>query len=159
MKGVLGLAWVAGDSAAGGICEAYKMHQNGERKSLNTGVITTINYGQQVAARVSHLTFTHEVGHNWGSPHDFPETCKPGGEKGNYIMFASATSADKPNNNRFSTCSIANMSHVLMNRRDKCFKGFNLYPSRTFLQYLNDSVAYEIYPVSILMTHSIPVEM
>ena len=126
MKGVLGLAWVAGDSASGGICESYKMHQNGQMKSLNTGVITTVNYGQPVAARVSHLTFTHEVGHNWGSPHDFPNHCKPGGQDGNFIMFASATSADKPNNNKFSDCSIANMSNILMKRRNECFKGATL---------------------------------
>ena len=33
-------------------------------------------------------------------------------EEGNYIMFASATSGDLPNNNRFSTCSLTNITLV-----------------------------------------------
>ena len=46
--------------------------------------------------------------------HD-PETaeCSPGGEEGNYIMFARATSGDKPNNNKFSTCSKMSMALVM----------------------------------------------
>ena len=36
-----------------------------------------------------------------------------GGAKGNYIMFASATSGDRDNNNKFSHCSIQNISAVL----------------------------------------------
>ena len=46
--------------------------------------------------------------------HD-PETneCSPGGESGNYIMFARATSGDKPNNNKFSECSQVSMALVM----------------------------------------------
>ena len=46
--------------------------------------------------------------------HD-PETneCSPGGERGNYIMFARATSGDKPNNNKFSLCSQVSMALVM----------------------------------------------
>ena len=46
--------------------------------------------------------------------HD-PEThdCSPGGDLGNYIMFARATSGDKPNNNKFSTCSKSSMATVM----------------------------------------------
>ena len=39
--------------------------------------------------------------------------CSPGGEPGNYIMFARATSGDKPNNNKFSACSKASMATVM----------------------------------------------
>lgn len=44
--------------------------------------------------------------------HD-PEICTPGGDDGNYIMFARATSGDKRNNNRFSPCSLSAINPVL----------------------------------------------
>ena len=44
---------------------------------------------------------------------------------GNYIMFASATSGDRPNNSKFSTCSVRNISNVLDaiedNKKRNCF--------------------------------------
>lgn len=44
-------------------------------------------------------------------------------EQGNYIMYARATSGDKLNNNKFSICSIRNISAVLTKKRDDCFVG------------------------------------
>uniref|UniRef100_T1HCD6 Disintegrin domain-containing protein n=1 Tax=Rhodnius prolixus TaxID=13249 RepID=T1HCD6_RHOPR len=44
--------------------------------------------------------------------HD-PELCTPGGEDGNFIMFARATSGDKKNNNKFSPCSLNSINPVL----------------------------------------------
>ncbi|XP_033334392.1 zinc-dependent metalloprotease kuz isoform X1 [Megalopta genalis] len=130
--GTLGLAWVASASgASGGICEQFKtytetvggMYQSTKR-SLNTGIITFVNYNSRVPPKVSQLTLAHEIGHNFGSPHDFPPECRPGGLHGNYIMFASATSGDRPNNSKFSKCSIGNISNVLDAIEDKkknCF--------------------------------------
>ncbi|XP_014233900.1 disintegrin and metalloproteinase domain-containing protein 10 isoform X1 [Trichogramma pretiosum] len=131
--GTLGLAWVASASgASGGICERYKtytetvagMYQSTKR-SLNTGIITFVNYNSRVPPKVSQLTLAHEIGHNFGSPHDYPADCKPGGLEGNYIMFASATSGDRPNNSKFSKCSIGNISNVLDaivdNKKRNCF--------------------------------------
>ncbi|XP_028025856.1 disintegrin and metalloproteinase domain-containing protein 10 [Bombyx mandarina] len=124
--GTLGLAWVASASgASGGICEKYKtytetiggMYQSTKR-SLNTGIITFVNYNSRVPPKVSQLTLAHEIGHNFGSPHDYPSECRPGGQQGNYIMFASATSGDRPNNSRFSSCSTGNISAVLDAVRD-----------------------------------------
>nr|CDJ85980.1 Blood coagulation inhibitor domain containing protein [Haemonchus contortus] len=77
------------------------------------GIVTLVNYGNRVPTRVSQLTLAHEIGHNFGSPHDFPIECQPGLPDGNFIMFASATSGDKVNNAKFSPCSVANISSVL----------------------------------------------
>ena len=93
----------------------YFQHYRGSYKSLNTGIITLMNYGKHVPPAVSHVTMAHEMGHNFGSPHD-PETdhnCVPGGDDGNYIMFARATSGDKYNNKRFSPCSLRSIHEVL----------------------------------------------
>ena len=57
--------------ASGGICERWKEYQEAHQrvhKSLNTGIVTLINYGTPVPPKVSTLTFAHEVGHNFGSP-------------------------------------------------------------------------------------------
>lgn len=109
------------------------------KRSLNTGIITFVNYNSRVPPKVSQLTLAHEIGHNFGSPvsrseldlfsldfllndtifgcfflqHDFPDKCRPGGQEGNFIMFASATSGDRYNNNKFSVCSKENVSAVL----------------------------------------------
>lgn len=53
--------------------------------------------------------------------HD-PEQCTPGGEDGNFIMFARATSGDKRNNNKFSPCSLKAIEPVL-NAKARSAKG------------------------------------
>lgn len=53
--------------------------------------------------------------------HD-PEQCTPGGEDGNFIMFARATSGDKKNNNKFSPCSLKAIEPVL-NAKARSAKG------------------------------------
>ncbi|KAL0104573.1 hypothetical protein PUN28_017368 [Cardiocondyla obscurior] len=133
--GTLGLAWVASASgASGGICEKFKTYTEtvsglyqSTKRSLNTGIITFVNYNSRVPPKVSQLTLAHEIGHNFGSPHDFPPECRPGGLEGNYIMFASATSGNRPNNSKFSKCSIGNISNVLDaiedNKKRNCFTG------------------------------------
>eukprot|EP00063_Salmo_salar_P006651 XP_013981486.1 PREDICTED: disintegrin and metalloproteinase domain-containing protein 10-like [Salmo salar] len=67
--GVLGLAWVGAPAgSSGGICEKSKLYSDGKKKSLNTGIITVQNYASHVPPKVSHITFAHEIGHNFGSP-------------------------------------------------------------------------------------------
>ncbi|KAI5723823.1 hypothetical protein M8J76_011400 [Diaphorina citri] len=119
--------------ASGGICEKYKTYTEtigglyqSTKRSLNTGIITFVNYNSRVPPKVSQLTLAHEIGHNFGSPHDYPSECRPGGLNGNYIMFASATSGDRPNNSKFSSCSVNNISSVLdamyISKKRNCFK-------------------------------------
>lgn len=48
--------------------------------------------------------------------------CTPGGDNGNYIMFARATSGDKKNNNKFSPCSLRSINAVL-NTKARSLKG------------------------------------
>lgn len=121
-QGTLGLAWVGSSSrTAGGICEKFKPYtenSNEVYKSLNTGIVTLSNYGSRVPTKVSVLTFAHEVGHGFGSPHDSGSECvpllnNPNNPLGNFIMYASATSGNQPNNQKFSKCSIGNMTLVI----------------------------------------------
>ena len=86
--GTLGLAWVAKlTTSVGGVCERRQIIK-GTNKSLNTGIVTVVNYQSRVPEIVSSLTFTHEVGHNFGAEHDpKDEFCSPGKQNGgNYIM-------------------------------------------------------------------------
>ena len=55
-----------------------------------------------------------------------PGQCAPGGDVGNFIMFASAAQGNFPNNNKFSACSrdyIAKVLETLGGIRSDCFKG------------------------------------
>ena len=54
-------------SSPGGICESYQTFSGGVRKTLNTGIVSLLNYGRRVPTGVSALTFAHEAGHSFGS--------------------------------------------------------------------------------------------
>ena len=60
----------------------------------------------------------------------------PGGEDGNYIMFARATSGDKMNNRNFSPCSLKSVKRVLQAKArgsKGCFTGNEYIIFLTFL--------------------------
>lgn len=124
--GILGLAWVGGSQV--GICAKSV----GGSKSLNTGITTTINYGQAVSFQVQTITMAHEMGHNFGSQHDDPgetskdgRSCAPGTSSrsvvGNYVMYYKATDGDDSNNDKFSPCSIDEISNLVKARAPSCF--------------------------------------
>ncbi len=66
--GVLGLAWVAQPpgGSRGGVCEGRTSLSIGER-SLNTAIVTYLNYGSRQPRPVVSITIAHEFGHNFGS--------------------------------------------------------------------------------------------
>ena len=68
-NGVMGLAWVAQPPGGnrGGICEPVLRFQAGQR-SLNTAIVTFLNFGQIQPRSISTITIAHEFGHNFGSP-------------------------------------------------------------------------------------------
>ncbi|KAM7315463.1 putative ADAM-10 [Ixodes scapularis] len=77
--GTLGLAYKAEPNGfpgtAGGICDKFQsgssLHSSSSflgRLSLNTGIVTFLNQNSRVPERITHITFTHELGHNFGSP-------------------------------------------------------------------------------------------
>ncbi|XP_049525050.1 disintegrin and metalloproteinase domain-containing protein 10-like [Dermacentor silvarum] len=139
--GVLGLAYVGNSTTSTmGVCDKSQLvqtdqhgHKHGlTRLSLNTGIVTFLNYGDHVSQASSEIAFTHEIGHNFGSPHDEPDSspCVPGDKRGgNYIMYPHTSSGALPNNFQFSECSIANISAVIQpmlkgdSRRENCFEG------------------------------------
>jgi disintegrin and metalloproteinase domain-containing protein 10 len=101
------LAWLAtASSAVGGFCEKPTT-VNGALKSLNSGMVTVVNFNARVPDRVQQITFAHEMGHNFGSTHDLTTdaTCSPGGTRGNFIMYSRATNGKLANNDDFSSCS------------------------------------------------------
>ena len=53
-------------AGAGGICDRYQPI-SGSQKSLNTGIVTNLNYGNTMSGKVVEITLAHEIGHNFGS--------------------------------------------------------------------------------------------
>lgn len=123
--GIIGLAWVADSNPygpIGGICQR-RITYNNKRLSLNTNLVTNVNAGQRMPVYVTALTYAHEMGHSFGSPHDNLQNskCVPNNIYGNFLMFPYASNGDLPNNNVFSSCSINYIYPVLRNKAG-CFK-------------------------------------
>lgn len=103
---------MASSTGTGGICQKNTV-VNDVAKSLNTGVVTILNYGTRVVDLLVQISFLHEVGHSFGSMHD-PASCQPGSKNGgNYIMYFSATSGAQENNIVYSPCSLSTIGSVL----------------------------------------------
>uniref|UniRef100_A0A672LA54 Disintegrin and metalloproteinase domain-containing protein 10 n=1 Tax=Sinocyclocheilus grahami TaxID=75366 RepID=A0A672LA54_SINGR len=130
--GVLGLAWVG--APAGNRCCIIKLCLFPPHKKK---ICLTISPISLLVNRVYRIlpTPSDDGGDNDycgddGPQHDSGSECTPGEsksqdkkERGNYIMYARATSGDKLNNNKFSVCSVKNISQVLEKKRGSCFVG------------------------------------
>ena len=69
-NGVVGLAYVAPQASmgsVGGICEIYRTFSLGIQQTLNTGIVSSLNYGRRITSSLTAITFAHEAGHNFGS--------------------------------------------------------------------------------------------
>ncbi|XP_037324998.2 disintegrin and metalloproteinase domain-containing protein 10 [Pungitius pungitius] len=123
-SGLLGLAWEGKAGNWGGVCSKQTTLRNGQTATLNTGLVTIQNYGQFLPPRHVQLTLAHELGHSLGSPHDEGSSCGDmgsSGGKGRYLMFPHATDEVRENNDKFSPCSIEQISRVLALKKDDCF--------------------------------------
>lgn len=129
--GVLGLAWRPDPRqsvTSSGICSPlHRFNIAGQTVTVgyNTGITTLINFGTQSPRVQTILVFAHELGHNFGMPHDsacavwcgnHPSACGDydtctncavlGGTNGNYIMWPLAVDGSKSNNAFLSDCSL-----------------------------------------------------
>jgi disintegrin and metalloproteinase domain-containing protein 17 len=125
--GVLGLAYVANprQSAVGGICSPlYK-----RTRSLRVGLTTTVNYGRSLLKDEVDIVLAHEIGHNWGSPHDPTSSaagnCNGNDNDGRFLMYPSAQDGKKENNQKFSECSRTSIGNVLASKASTCFTANN----------------------------------
>ncbi|XP_014669132.1 PREDICTED: disintegrin and metalloproteinase domain-containing protein 10-like [Priapulus caudatus] len=114
------------------VTKSTRRRSNGRRPHVqepNTGIVTFVRLQQPAAGE--GLTVS-PIGTRIGtatlaSPHDYPLHCRPGGPEGNYLMYASATGGDRYNNDKFSECSVGNVSQVLdavlneKNGKNNCF--------------------------------------
>nr|CAB3219989.1 ADAM 17-like protease [Phallusia mammillata] len=131
-NGLLGLAYVGSEKVdnVGGICtKPYRPSRSPKPLYLNTGLTSTVNWGQKILTTEADLVTAHELGHNFGAEHDdghgsgyTADSCTPGqANNGNYIMYPAAVSGQYPNNNRFSDCSKHNIMPSLLKKAPICF--------------------------------------
>ena len=131
---VLGVANLASPApnVAGGICDTYIFSTGGAApfRAVNTGFTTTLSQFGVVPHLQSVLVLSHEVGHNFGSPHDCSTDCALGdlpcvpsdANGGTFIMYPSITNnLGATNAAKFSPCSISNMT-LLYQAKGSCLQ-------------------------------------
>jgi len=118
--GTLGVAYIASPQAnyVGGIC-SFSTYSGG---GWNFGYSTTSSYGSALPASSSARVAAHELGHNFGSPHDpIGSSCDPSGNN-NFLMYPSLNTYS--NGDDFSSCSKNSINQVI-SVKGSCFKIFS----------------------------------
>lgn len=130
-NGVLGLGYIASPrvGTSGGICSAPSSSRgpDGRPRQLyyNSALSSAKStYGAAVITREADIVTAHELGHNWGAPHDpnTPECSPTQAHGGPYIMHTYSVSGHDPNNKAFSPCSLRSIKKVLLSKAPICFE-------------------------------------
>eukprot|EP01135_Chromosphaera_perkinsii_P000253 Nk52_evm22s62 gene=Nk52_evmTU22s62 len=125
-KSVMGIAWIGvPQNKFAGICARREKFKNEEGfRSKNVGLTTFQNFGIAQSMVTNSLTFSHEIGHNFGSPHDNDPSCEPEmvaeNGKGHWLMYEKSVEGSGENNFFFSACSKQNIFENLKFNSD-CF--------------------------------------
>jgi len=126
----LGLAWTANVNKAneGGVCAKFhELFIDAEDPNLsqwesrNTGIVNFAYHLKALPTTVSKLAFAHEIGHSFGSPHDYPKKCLGDDVQGNFLMHESGVRGYLQNNDQLSPCSYHNITAFFNNliRQDR----------------------------------------
>ncbi|XP_012940095.1 disintegrin and metalloproteinase domain-containing protein 10 isoform X2 [Aplysia californica] len=110
----------------GGICQE-RLRINSHHVSFNTLVVTFMISGKMAQRSSVVLTLSHELGHSMGARHDGKRCISADENLGNYIMYKSSHFDMKPNNRRFSVCSIRTMVPVLK-KKGRCLQSHSHRP-------------------------------
>ncbi|XP_025085770.1 ADAM 17-like protease [Pomacea canaliculata] len=116
--GTVGLAYLGNRFGVGGICSMSM-----DDMYTRTGWTTSVYGDNYTILGIQHKLITaHELGHNWGSPHDREGECSPSDQQGGrYIMYPSSSPKIQINSLRFSPCSIDSISRMLRSVSQRCF--------------------------------------
>ncbi|XP_016116107.1 disintegrin and metalloproteinase domain-containing protein 10-like, partial [Sinocyclocheilus grahami] len=128
--GVLGLAWVGAPAERIQTISTLMSHEHLTAIETISPISLLVNRVYRILPTPSDDGGDNDYCGDDGPQHDSGSECTPGEsksqdkkERGNYIMYARATSGDKLNNNKFSVCSVKNISQVLEKKRGSCFVG------------------------------------
>ena len=94
-----------GGAYTGGLCGFPNSH----KLAANTGVSSmTTSVGILLPGLVASLVISHEISHNFGSPHDAntPECAPADKDGGKYLMWPFTVRGNRPNNKLLSKCSL-----------------------------------------------------
>jgi hypothetical protein len=103
--GTVGLAYIGAPNAASGTCNGYNTSAEEQEHYYNLGMTTDLNYGAKIPSLMHMLVTLHEIGHNFGAPHD-SEDC-PANVEDRYVMWPVSVDGGSSTHKSFSSCSEA----------------------------------------------------
>lgn len=114
-EGSLGFAYQAHfGGSRGGICDKEAdFQEKQEQVSYNTGLVGFTHNYIRVPDLISKFTFAHELGHSFGSQHDYPKDCLFDRDGGAYLMHWQGPKGFHESNYELSSCSVRNISLAL----------------------------------------------